>query len=230
MCHYCGYGEPKPKLCPECGSKYILGFKAGTQQIEEKLREMYPQARILRMDADTTRTKDSYEKILSAFSNREADILIGTQMIVKGHDFPGVTLVGILAADLSLAAGDYRAGERTFQLLTQAAGRAGRGDRPGEVVIQTYQPEHYAVTYAAKQDYEGFYQEEILYREMLGYPPTAHMLAVQIFAREEESGAKLSAYLAHIAAQSVDATEKVGKRLTILGPSPARPSEELMYF
>lgn len=221
VCHYCGYGEPKPKLCPECGSKYILGFKAGTQQIEEKLREMYPQARILRMDADTTRTKDSYEKILSAFSNREADILIGTQMIVKGHDFPGVTLVGILAADLSLAAGDYRAGERTFQLLTQAAGRAGRGDRPGEVVIQTYQPEHYAVTYAAKQDYEGFYQEEILYREMLGYPPTAHMLAVQIFAREEESGAKLSAYLAHIAAQSVDATEKVGKRLTIVGPSPA---------
>jgi primosomal protein N' (replication factor Y) len=140
------------------------------------------------MDADTTRSKDSYEQILSAFSNREADVLIGTQMIVKGHDFPNVTLVGVLAADISLSASDYRSGERTFQLLTQAVGRAGRGTLPGEAVIQTYQPDHYAVTYAAAQDYEGFYQEEILYREMLGYPPAAHMLAVQIFAAGEDSG------------------------------------------
>ena len=123
----------------KCGSKYILGFKAGTQQIEEKLKELYPGVRTLRMDADTTRTKDSYEKILSSFANGEADVLIGTQMIVKGHDFPKVTLVGILAADLSLNASDYRAGERTFQLLTQAVGRAGRGVLPGEAVIQTYQ-------------------------------------------------------------------------------------------
>ena len=132
ICHYCGYTQPMPKLCPKCGSKYILGFKAGTQQIEEKLKELYPGVRTLRMDADTTRTKDSYEKILSSFANGEADVLIGTQMIVKGHDFPKVTLVGILAADLSLNASDYRAGERTFQLLTQAVGRAGRGALPGK--------------------------------------------------------------------------------------------------
>ena len=188
VCHYCGYEEPQPKVCPSCGSKYLGGFKAGTQKIEELVKKRFPKASVLRMDYDTTRTKDSYEKILQAFANREADILIGTQMIVKGHDFPKVTLVGVLAADLSLGANDYRAGERTFQLLTQAVGRAGRGALPGEAVIQTYQPEHYAVTYAAKQDYEGFYNEEILYRELGGYPPAAHMLAVQIFAREESRG------------------------------------------
>lgn len=212
MCHYCGYSEPKPKLCPKCGSKYILGFKAGTQQIEEKLKELFPGVRTLRMDGDTTKTKDSYEKILSSFANEEADVLIGTQMIVKGHDFPKVTLVGVLAADLSLAANDYRAGERTFQLLTQAVGRAGRGELPGEAVIQTYQPEHYAVTFAAAQDYEGFYEEEILYREMGGYPPAAHMLAVQIFARQEEAGAKLAGRLA-------DTVKESGHQ--VLGPAPA---------
>lgn len=196
LCHYCGYSEAKPVVCPECGSKYISGFRAGTQQIEEKLKEMFPGVRTLRMDADTTRTKDSYEQILSAFSNGEADVLIGTQMIVKGHDFPQVTLVGVLAADLSLSMSDYHAGERTFQLLTQAVGRAGRGVLPGEAVIQTYQPEHYAVVRAAQQDYEGFYQEEILYREIMGYPPVSHMLAVQVFAREEGRGSDLAKYLA----------------------------------
>ncbi|MBR1851845.1 MAG: primosomal protein N', partial [Lachnospiraceae bacterium] len=161
---------------------------------------------------DTTKTKDSYEKILSSFANEEADVLIGTQMIVKGHDFPKVTLVGVLAADLSLAANDYRAGERTFQLLTQAVGRAGRGELPGEAVIQTYQPEHYAVTFAAAQDYAGFYEEEILYREMGGYPPAAHMLAVQIFAKEEEAGAHLTNRLAGTVKES-------GHQ--VLGPAPA---------
>jgi primosomal protein N' (replication factor Y) len=138
------------------------------------------------MDADTTRRKGSYEKILSAFSSEEADILLGTQMIVKGHDFPAVTLVGILMADLSLYGDDYRSAERTFQLLTQAAGRAGRGAEAGDVVIQTYQPEHYAIRYAAKQDYEGFYGEETAYRRLLRYPPAAHMMAVQIQSEEEE--------------------------------------------
>lgn len=199
ICHYCGYSEPKPKVCPECGSKYISGFRAGTQQIEEKLKEMFPGVRTLRMDADTTKTKDSYEAILSAFANEEADVLIGTQMIVKGHDFPKVTLVGVLAADLSLSANDYRAGERTFQLLTQAVGRAGRSKLPGEAVIQTYQPEHYAVSFAAAQDYEGFYEEEILYREMLEYPPASHMLAVQIFAGIEQDGKMLADTLAEVA-------------------------------
>lgn len=212
VCHYCAYSQPKPKLCPKCGSRYILGFRAGTQQIEEKLQELMPGVRTLRMDGDTTKTKDSYEKILSAFANEEADVLIGTQMIVKGHDFPKVTLVGILAADLSLSAADYRAGERTFQLLTQAVGRAGRGAFAGEAVIQTYQPEHYAVTRAAAQDYEGFYQEEILYREMGGYPPVAHMLAVQIFAGEETAGAELAGKLA-------DAVRGTG--MTVLGPAAA---------
>lgn len=221
VCHYCGYETPAVQLCPECGSKYISGFRAGTQQIEERLRAMFPDMRILRMDADTTRTKDSYEQILSAFAAGEADVLVGTQMIVKGHDFPNVTLVGVLAADLSLSVGDYRAGERTFQLLTQAAGRAGRGSEPGEVVIQTYQPEHYAITYAAAQDYEGFYQEEILYREMMGYPPASHMLAVQIYAASQEEGGRLAGQLAEQAGRYVDQEKPLGQRMMIVGPAPA---------
>lgn len=186
VCHYCGYEAPSYKKCPECGSPYIAGFKVGTEQVEERIRAMFPEARVLRMDKDTTRKKDDYEKILSAFAGREADILIGTQMIVKGHDFPYVTLVGVLAADLSLSAGDYRAAERTFQLLTQAVGRAGRGNTPGEAVIQTYRPEHYAVVYAANQDYESFYKEEIAYRKVCGYPPVLHMLAVLFTSADEQ--------------------------------------------
>ena len=221
-CHYCGYFEPKPTKCPECGSKYILGFKAGTQQIEEKLKEMFPGVRTLRMDGDTTRTKDSYEKILTAFANEEADVLIGTQMIVKGHDFPKVTLVGVIAADLSLsAASDYRAGERTFQLLTQAVGRAGRGILPGEAVIQTYQPEHYAIQCAAAQDYESFYEEEILYRDLGGYPPCAHMLAVQVFSREEEAGLSLAKRLADVVKSLEQGDMASAQRITVLGPAKA---------
>ncbi|WP_276948937.1 replication restart helicase PriA [Acetatifactor muris] len=232
ICHYCGYDAAAPEICPQCGSRYISGFRAGTQQIEEKLRDIFPKARILRMDADTTRTKDSYERILSAFSGGEADVLIGTQMIVKGHDFPQVTLVGVLAADLSLNSNDYRACERTFQLLTQAVGRAGRGTIPGEAVIQTYQPEHYAILRAAEQDYEGFYKEEILYREMLGYPPAAHMLAVQIFAGEEERGRAFAGRLAGIVRQmfevQMNPRESRGYKgrermpeLQLIGPAPA---------
>lgn len=221
MCHYCGHMEPMPKLCPKCNSKYIMGFRAGTQQIEEKLKELFPGVRTLRMDADTTKGKDGYASILTAFANEEADVLIGTQMIVKGHDFPKVTLVGVLAADLSLCVSDYRAGERTFQLLTQAVGRAGRGVLPGEAVIQTYQPEHYAIVHAQNQDYESFYNEEILYREMGGYPPASHMLAVQIYAREEESGKQLAQRLADVVKSMVDICEPVNKRIMIIGPAPA---------
>ena len=184
-CHYCGYEQPKITACPECGSHYIGEFRAGTQQIEEIVHEIFPRARVLRMDMDTTRRKDSHEKILSAFANEEADVLVGTQMIVKGHDFPNVTLVGVLAADMSLYTGDYRSGERTFQLLTQAAGRAGRGERPGEAVIQTYDPSHYAIETAAAQDYEAFYEEEIRYRELMGYPPAEQLLAVLISGGDE---------------------------------------------
>lgn len=217
ICHYCGYQERKPEKCPECGSPYLMGFKAGTEQVEEAIHREFPEARVLRMDADTTRKKESYEKILSAFADEEADILVGTQMIVKGHDFPAVTLVGVLAADLSLNRSDYRAGERTFQLLTQAAGRAGRGERPGEVVIQTYQPEHYSVVYAAAQDYEGFYGEEIAYRELLGYPPVEHMLAVLIVSRVQEDGERLGEQMAEMIRQEMSGTE--GFR--VIGPAEA---------
>jgi primosomal protein N' (replication factor Y) len=188
VCHYCGYETKSVTSCPQCGSKYILGFRAGTQQIEELLNKEFPSAKILRMDADTTRNKDGYEQILSQFANEEADILVGTQMIVKGHDFAKVTLVGVLAADMSMHSGDYRAGERTFQLLTQAAGRAGRSSLPGEVVIQTYQPEHYTIVHAANQDYKGFYEEEMSYRDLMMYPPAAHMMAVLVLSADELSG------------------------------------------
>ena len=187
VCHYCGYEEPVPKVCPSCGSKYIGGFKAGTQKIEQVVRERFPGVRTLRMDFDTTRTKDSYENILQAFGNREADVLIGTQMIVKGHDFANVTLVGILAADMSLHVSDYHAAERTFQLLTQAAGRAGRGDCPGQVVIQTYDPEHFAIRTASAQDYELFYEQEITYREMMHYPPVWNMLVILLASPDEQA-------------------------------------------
>ncbi len=225
MCHYCGYTEGMPKICPQCGSRYISGFRAGTQQVEERLRQLLPGVRTLRMDADTTRTKGSYEKILSAFSNGEADVLIGTQMIVKGHDFPKVTLVGVLAADLSLNVSDYRAGERTFQLLAQAVGRAGRGELAGEAVIQTYQPEHYAVVHAAEQNYEGFYGEEIIYREMVGYPPVSNMLAVQVFSKTEEAGFAMAGRLAgEVKEKHVKSQENTGAQmlpLQLIGPAPA---------
>ena len=224
VCHYCGYVQPALRRCPSCGSPYILGFKAGTEQIEEQLGRFYPNARVLRMDGDTTRTKDSYERILSAFSNREADILVGTQMIVKGHDFPNVTLVGVLAADLSLSVSDYRAGERTFQLLTQAAGRAGRGSRPGEVVIQTYQPDHYSIRYAAGQDYEGFYREEMVYRRLMSYPPAAHILAIQLACEQEETameGAREAALLARRLAQRWEDEKDGTQKTVVIGPAPA---------
>ena len=186
VCHYCGYEQPKVTRCPECGSPYIGEFRAGTQQIEDLVKKRFPEAKILRMDMDTTRQKDAHEKILEAFANEEADILVGTQMIVKGHDFPNVTLVGVLAADMSLYTDDYRSGERTFQLLTQAAGRAGRGERPGDVVIQTYDPGHYAIEAAAAQDYEMFYEQETAYREMMGYPPAENLTAVHVSCEDEE--------------------------------------------
>lgn len=187
LCHYCGYGVDSPKKCPECTSPYIAAFGTGTQKVEELVKKEFPGARVLRMDSDTTAGKDGHKKILSVFANEEADILIGTQMIVKGHDFPGVTLVGIVAADLSLYAGDFRAAEKTFQLLTQAAGRAGRGEKAGEVVIQTYHPDHYSIICAAAQDYEEFYHQEMLYRSLLSYPPAGHMMAVLVSSIREQS-------------------------------------------
>ena len=213
VCHYCGYEEKEYTVCPECGSKHIGGFRAGTQQIEELVKQEFPQARVLRMDMDTTKEKDGHEKILETFANEEADILIGTQMIVKGHDFPNVTLVGILAADLSLYADDYRAGERTFQLLTQAAGRAGRGREKGEVVIQTYSPDHYAIQTAANQDYGAFYEEEIAYRELMGYPPAEELMAVLVAGEDEQLLETACSYLKNYA-------ERVNRnQASIVGPA-----------
>ena len=214
VCHYCGYETKMLKNCPECGSEYIGGFKAGTQQIEDLVKKEFPHARVLRMDMDTTKQKDGHETILSQFANEEADILIGTQMIVKGHDFPNVTLVGILAADLSLYTSDYQAAERTFQLLTQAAGRAGRGKTHGEVVIQTYSPDHYSVKRAACQDYEGFYEDEISYRDLMGYPPVSHLLAVLMTCEDEKYLEMAANYLKEFALR-VDKK----KQLQIIGPA-----------
>ena len=195
VCHYCGYETPQVHACPSCGSPYIGGFRAGTQQIEQNVKKLFPKARVLRMDGDTTKTKNSYEEILSSFAAGEADILIGTQMIVKGHDFPNVTLVGALAADLSLNAVDYRAGERTFQLLTQAVGRAGRGEKPGMAVIQTYHPEHYSIQTAAEQDYGTFYEKEMDYRRLMGYPPAAELLAIHGAGEDEAHLAQAMEYI-----------------------------------
>lgn len=219
VCHYCGYEQPMVISCPECGSSHVGGFRAGTQQIEELLLREFPQAKVLRMDMDTTKQKDGHEKILAAFSSGEADILVGTQMIVKGHDFGNVTLVGVLAADLSLYADDYRAGERTFQLLTQAAGRAGRGEKAGEVVIQTYSPEHYSIVAAAKQDYEQFFQEEMTYRALMGYPPASQLMAVLVSCKEEELLETACHYLKAYAETCCKKCERAGTSVQLIGPA-----------
>ena len=219
VCHYCGYEQPMVTSCPECGSSHVGGFRAGTQQIEELLLREFPQAKVLRMDMDTTKQKDGHEKILAAFSSGEADILVGTQMIVKGHDFGNVTLVGVLAADLSLYADDYRAGERTFQLLTQAAGRAGRGEKAGEVVIQTYSPEHYSIVAAAKQDYEQFFQEEMTYRALMGYPPASQLMAVLVSCKEEELLETACHYLKTYAETCCKKCERAGTSVQLIGPA-----------
>ncbi len=215
FCHYCGYHIPMPKKCPNCKSPYLAGFGIGTQKIEEMAATMFPEARLLRMDLDTTQKKGGHEKILSAFAKGKADILIGTQMIVKGHDFPGVTLVGILAADISLYAPDYAACERTFQLLVQAAGRAGRGTKEGIALIQTYMPEHYSIKAAAAQDYAAFYRQEMGYRKLMHYPPACHMLCLQVAGENE-------ALMIRITDSIFAAVQKhFGEQTEIIGPVPA---------
>lgn len=210
-CHYCGSEQPFPKVCPSCGSPYIAGFGVGTQKVEAFVQKAFPEARVLRMDKDTTSGKDDMSRILQRFSEGQADILIGTQMIVKGHDFANVTLVGILAADLSLFAGDYQSAERTFQLLTQAAGRAGRGSRQGRVIIQTYQPNHYCIQTAAAQDYDGFYQQEIQYRQMLHYPPDRQMMVLLAEGEDDAQVADAVKKLREIAKEAdFDSVEFIG--------------------
>lgn len=221
-CHYCGYSEVQPANCPKCGSKYIAAFGTGTQKVEELIKKEFPDARVLRMDTDTTKNKGGHEEILTSFSQHKADILVGTQMIVKGHDFPKVTLVGIIAADLSLYCGDFRASERTFQLLCQAAGRAGRDVLPGEVVIQTYHPEHYSIVTAAQGDYEAFYKQEILYRTLMQYPPIAHILLLLITSKEEEQAANAADILGNATKLYLD---KNDLQAQMIGPAPAAISK-----
>ncbi|HBI71917.1 MAG TPA: primosomal protein N' [Lachnospiraceae bacterium] len=227
VCHYCGYEEPHPSLCPTCGSKFIAAFGTGTQKVEELVRKEFPGARVLRMDTDTTKKKDSYGKILSAFASHQADILVGTQMIVKGHDFPLVTLVGIIAADLSLYVGDFRASERTFQLLCQAAGRAGRDVLPGEVVIQTYHPEHYSIVTAAKGDYESFYKQEMLYRKLMQYPPAAHMLLLLITSKNEESAIEASVHAGEAIKEMIGEQQIAAQ---MIGPATAGLAKANDYY
>lgn len=192
-CHYCGYQTRLMKLCPNCGSPYLAPFGFGTEKLESYVKKVFPTASVLRMDADTTKRKGDHERILEKFRKHQADILIGTQMIVKGHDFPDVTLVGLIAADLNLSAPDFKASERTFQLLTQAAGRAGRGAQAGTVIIQTYQPDHYAIVLSKRQDYKAFYEKEFRFRKLMGYPPTERLMTIQLASKDEDFLSMVSA-------------------------------------
>ena len=226
-CHYCGYAIPMKPSCPQCGSRYIGGMRAGTEQVENMVHREFPDARTIRMDMDTTKKQSDYERIISAFANEEADVLIGTQMIVKGHDFPKVTLMGILAADMSLFSGDYRSAERTFELLCQAAGRAGRAAHMGtgrrlmgEVVIQTYQPDNYAVVAAAHQDYVRFFDEEINYRNIGGYPPAGHMLQITIEDKDAGRGQATSECIAELSRRYAGSFN-----VRVIGPADASISK-----
>jgi len=208
------------KKCPSCESTLVGGMKAGTEQVEEAVKKMFPAARVLRMDADTTKTKESYNDILSAFANKEADVLVGTQMIVKGHDFPYVTLVGILLADMSLHVNDYRASERTFQLITQATGRAGRGEIKGDVVIQTYSPDDYSIIAASHQDYKEYYDQEIAYRRLLMYPPVGHMLLILCESMNYDTATEYTDNLAQYVKNDIINRLFYGKAL-LVGPADA---------
>ena len=212
VCHYCGYEEKMPDKCPKCASPYIGTFGLGTEKVEEIVKKDFPTARVLRMDGDTTTGKNGHEAILESFNKGEADILIGTQMIVKGHDFEKVSLVGILAADLSLFLGDFRAAETTYELLVQAAGRAGRGRYRGRVVIQTYNPDHYVIQAAATGNYKDFYSKEIRYRKLGEYPPETHLLAVILFSAKAEEVSRGAEILAGFL------TEKKSESFVVNGP------------
>lgn len=214
LCHYCNYAEPVPNTCPKCGSEYIQFLGTGSERVEDELHTHLPTARIARLDRDTVGGKRHFEHILAAFRAGEIDMLVGTQMIAKGHDVPNVTLVGVVLADIGLAMPDFRAAERSFQLLTQAAGRAGRGTVPGKVLIQTLNPDHYAIRFAAAQDYEAFYQKEIQFRKWLRYPPFAGLANVLVRAEKKEEAMRLSAELGHLLNPSPEG-------IRVLGPAEA---------
>ncbi len=214
LCHYCNYAEKVPKACPKCASEYIQFIGIGSERVEEELHREFPEARVARLDRDTVTGKRHFETILNEFRDRNYDILVGTQMIAKGHDIPNVTLVGIVSADIGLGLPDFRAAERTFQLLTQAAGRAGRGDIPGIVLLQTMNPDHYAVRYASHQDYNGFYEKEIQFRRAMRYPPFAAMANLLVRSVKQEDALRMSAELAAILTPPPE-------NIRVLGPAEA---------
>ncbi|MEW5953507.1 MAG: primosomal protein N' [Bacillota bacterium] len=220
LCHYCHYSIMAPGICPSCRSPYLSYFGTGTQKVEQEVQKLFPGARVLRMDRDTTAKKGSHEKIIKSFSAGDVDILIGTQMVAKGLDLPGVTLVGVVAADLSLHMPDFRAAERTFQVLTQVAGRAGRGQSPGEVVVQTYCPEHYAIRAAANHDYAGFFSQELAIRKELLYPPFTRMARFIVTGAGEdqvEAGARV---IREALAELLEPAQ-VNSGYQVVGPAPA---------
>jgi len=212
-CHYCGYADKKLNVCPECGSNEIKDLGTGTQRIEEELNSMFPNARIVRMDVDTTSKKGSHERIINDFRQEKYDILLGTQMIAKGLNFPKVTLVGVINADTSLNIPDFRSGERTFQLLSQVAGRAGRNELPGEVIIQTYNPEHYSIYLTKTHDYESFYIKEMNIRKQMKYPPYYYITLVRILSKDFKKGMDASKKIKDYLTKSLD------KDSIVLGPT-----------
>lgn len=220
-CHYCNHEEVPPHVCPECGSRYIRFFGQGTQRVEEELQGLFPKARILRLDWDTTRAPENYNRILTTFRRQEADILVGTQMLAKGLDFPNVTLVGVIAADQLLNMPDFRAKERAFQLLTQVAGRTGRSNKPGEVIIQTYSPKDRAIILASQHDYPHFFWEEIEYRKDRRYPPFTHVIRVILLHEKEERVIKAAHSLTEYLRLGILNNENGYNDLVILGPAPA---------
>ncbi|WP_392486451.1 primosomal protein N' [Haloimpatiens sp. FM7315] len=220
-CHYCGTKNIVPKSCPQCGSKYVKYFGIGTERVEKDVHKYFPKAKTIRMDFDTTRKKHSYEYMYESFKNHKADILIGTQMIAKGLDFPNVTLVGIIAADLSLNLPDFRASERTFQLITQVSGRAGRGKNKGKVVIQTYSPDSYSIKCAALNDYEGFYNREISIRKDMNYPPFLDMLCINMNSEYEDVLIKNIQKVGIYLKSFIESCDKID----MLGPCPCSISK-----
>lgn len=214
-CHYCGHEERVPQKCPSCEGEHIRYFGTGTQKVEESLTKLIPEARVIRMDVDTTRTKGAHEKLLKSFRNHEADILLGTQMIAKGLDFPDITLVGVLNADTMLHLPDFRASERTFQLLTQVSGRAGRHERTGEVVVQSYNPEHYSIEFAKKHDFIGFYNHEMQLRKMGSYPPFYYLTMINVSDENEMKAIRTIQEMAQFL------RGKLGPDAVVLGPVPS---------
>jgi primosomal protein N' (replication factor Y) len=221
FCHVCHFRSKPERLCPGCRKNYLHYFGIGTQKVESETSRLFPSARVGRMDSDSTARKDSHERILTAFKNKEIDILIGTQMIAKGHDFPNVSLIGVISADTALHIPHFRAAERTFDLLTQVAGRAGRGDIAGKVLVQTYVPHHYSIQSAKDHDYREFYEKEIVYRKELGMPPYSHLVQIVISGRDEKEVVRHSLCLAKALKQGRDTTV-----FQVLGPAPCLVSKE----